>query len=48
MFLFVSHANAQNIVPVEKSVDYVSAVNGIPVATYLKDVNNLFTPYLGT
>jgi len=48
LFLFVSHANAQNIVPVEKSVDYVSAGNGVPVGTYLKDVNNLFAPYLGT
>ncbi len=39
---------AQIIVPVEKSLDYRIAGNGIPEGTYLKDVNNLLSKYVGT
>ena len=48
LLLFVLHCKAQNIVPVEKAIDYKTAGKGIPVDTYLKDVNNLFAPYIGT
>jgi hypothetical protein len=48
LFIMVLQSQAQTIVPVEKCIDYVNAHNGIPVGTYLKDVNNLFTKYLGT
>ncbi|WP_035669457.1 DUF6705 family protein, partial [Flavobacterium sp. 83] len=39
---------AQTIVPVEKTIDYMIAQNGIPEGTYLKDVNNLLGKYIGT
>lgn len=47
LFLFVLHSNAQNIVPVEKTINYIDARKGIPVGTYLKDVNDLFDTYVG-
>jgi len=48
LLLFVLQSKAQNIVAVEKAVDYWDAGTGIPVGTYLKDINNLFAPYVGT
>ena len=48
LLLFVLHSKAQNIVPVEKTINYKIAHKGIPTGTYLKDVNNLFAPYIGT
>lgn len=48
LFLFGLQSSAQNIVPVEKAIDYKIAGNGIPSGTYLKDVNHLLDPYLGT
>ncbi|TCN52539.1 hypothetical protein D0809_00375 [Flavobacterium circumlabens] len=39
---------AQTIVPVEKMGDYIDAGDGIPDNTYLKDVNNLLTKFVGT
>lgn len=48
VLLFTMSCKAQTIVPVEKSIDYIVAQNGIPKDTYLKDVNNLFSRYLGT
>lgn len=39
---------AQQIIPVEKAIDYRLAENGIPDNTYLKDVNNLLDKYVGT
>ena len=48
LLLFALNSKAQNIVPVEKAIDYKIAHKGIPAGTYLKDVNNLFAPYIGT
>jgi len=48
MLLFAISCKAQTIVPVEKSLDYRIAGNGIPEGTYLKDVNNLLSKYVGT
>jgi hypothetical protein len=48
MLLIALSCRAQQIVPVEKSIGYMEAQNGIPKGTYLKDVNNLFNKYLGT
>lgn len=48
MLLFVLNSNAQNIVPVEKALDYKNSGNGIPSGTYLKDVNHLFDKFIGT
>lgn len=48
LLLSVLHGKAQNIVPVEKSIDYWNAHKGIPAGTYLKDVNNLFSKFIGT
>ena len=48
LLLSALHSKAQNIVPVEKAVEYRLAHKAIPADTYLKDVNNLFAPYIGT
>lgn len=48
LLLFVLQSKAQNIVPVEKEIDFQNTHNGIPAGTYIKDVNNLFAPYIGT
>lgn len=48
ILLFAMSCKAQTIVPVEKTGDYLDAGNGIPDNTYLKDVNNLLSKYLGT
>jgi hypothetical protein len=47
LFITTLSCKAQNIVPVEKEVEYMDAGKGIPVGTYLKDVNNLMGKYLG-
>lgn len=39
---------AQQIVPIEKVIDYRNAENGIPDGVYLKDVNGLLNKYIGT
>ncbi|MET3018918.1 DUF6705 family protein [Flavobacterium hydatis] len=39
---------AQQIIPIEKAIDYRLAENGIPDNTYLKDINNLLDKYVGT
>lgn len=48
MLLFAISCKAQTIVPVEKAIDYRRSENGIPDNTYLKDVNNLLSKYIGT
>jgi hypothetical protein len=48
MLLIALSCRAQQIVPVERSIDYMIAGNGIPEGTYLKDTNNLLPKYLGT
>lgn len=48
MLIIAISCKAQTIVPVEKSIDYMIAGNGIPDGTYLKDVNNLLNKYIGT
>ena len=48
LLLSALQSKAQNIVPVEKAIDYKTAGKGIPAGTYLKDINNLFAPYIGT
>jgi hypothetical protein len=48
LLLSALQSSAQNIVPVEKAVEYRLAHKAIPADTYLKDVNNLFAPYIGT
>jgi len=48
MLLFAMSCKAQSIVPIEKKIDYISAENGIPEGTYLKDINNLLSKYVGT
>lgn len=48
LLLFVGQAKAQTIIPVEKSIDYFEAGKGIPDGTYLKDVNHLMDPFIGT
>nr|WP_294925023.1 DUF6705 family protein [uncultured Flavobacterium sp.] len=48
LLLSALQSSAQNIVPVEKAIDYRTAHKAIPSGTYLKDVNNLFAPYIGT
>ncbi|WP_278021789.1 DUF6705 family protein [Flavobacterium ginsengisoli] len=48
VLLSVISCKAQNIVPVEKAIDYRRAGNGIPDNTYLKDLSNLFGKYIGT
>nr|WP_294925026.1 DUF6705 family protein [uncultured Flavobacterium sp.] len=47
LLLSALQSKAQNIVPVEKAIDYWTVNKGIPADTYLKDVNNLFAPYIG-
>ncbi|TPG44359.1 DUF6705 family protein [Flavobacterium pectinovorum] len=39
---------AQQIIPVEKAIDYRLAENGIPDNTYFKDINNLLDKFVGT
>lgn len=46
--LFALSCKAQTIVPVEKAIDYRRSEDGIPGDTYLKDINNLLTKYVGT
>lgn len=48
LLMIAMSCRAQTIVPVEKTIDYVIAQNGIPEETYLKDVNNLRDKYVGT
>jgi len=48
LVLFIGQTKAQNIVPVEKFIDYVEAGKGVPDGTYLKDVNHLMDPLIGT
>ena len=48
VLLFVMSCKAQTIVPIEKAIDYRNTVDGIPDNTYLKDVNNLLSKYVGT
>lgn len=48
ILLLAVSCKAQTIVPVEKAIDYRRAGDGIPDNTYLKDVNNLLTKYVGT
>jgi hypothetical protein len=48
VLLFAISCKAQSIVPVERKIDYIIAENGIPEGTYLKDVNNLLSKYVGT
>lgn len=38
---------AQQIVPIEKVIDYRNTENGIPDGVYLKDVNGLLNKYIG-
>lgn len=38
--------NSQTIIPVEKTKSYMDA-GGLPDGIYFKDINNLFTKYLG-
>ena len=41
-------SKAQQIVPVEKTIEYMNSGNGIPEnVTYLKDVNNVLNKYVG-
>lgn len=48
IILSVISCKAQTIVPVEKMGDYIDGGDGIPENTYLKDVNNLLSKYVGT
>jgi hypothetical protein len=48
MVLFAFSCKAQTIEPVEKAIEYKISENGIPDNTYLKDVNNLLSKYVGT
>ncbi|MBS7256494.1 DUF6705 family protein [Flavobacterium branchiicola] len=48
IMLLTLSCKAQTIVPVEKMGDYLDAGDGIPDNTYMKDINNLLTKYVGT
>ena len=46
--LFLGQTNAQNIVPLENCIDKRELGDGFPDGTYLKDVNHLLDPLIGT
>jgi hypothetical protein len=46
--LFLGQTKAQNIVPIEKHIDYIGGDKGIVTNTYFKDVNHLLDPFIGT
>ncbi|WP_166924639.1 DUF6705 family protein [Flavobacterium poyangense] len=48
LIIITLHCKAQQIVPVEKMIEYRDADTEIPDRTYLKDVNGLLDKYLGT
>ena len=48
LLLFIGQTKAQTIIPIEKHIDYIEAGKGIPDGTYLKDVNHLLDPFIGT
>ncbi|PTS95530.1 hypothetical protein DBR27_16990 [Flavobacterium sp. HMWF030] len=48
LLLVVFSCKGQQIVPVEKAIEYRDAGNGVPDGIYLKDVNNLLDKYVGT
>nr|WP_294925031.1 hypothetical protein [uncultured Flavobacterium sp.] len=49
LLLFVGQTKAQTIIPVEKHIDYIeSGKGGMADGTYLKDVNHLMDPFIGT
>nr|WP_294925017.1 hypothetical protein [uncultured Flavobacterium sp.] len=48
LLLFVGQTKAQNIVPIEKHIDYIGGGKGIVTNTYFKDVNHLMDPLIGT
>lgn len=45
--LFLGQTKAQNIVPIEKHIDYIGGGKGIVTNTYFKDVNHLMDPLIG-
>ena len=47
LLLCAGQTKAQNIVPVEKFIDYIEVGKGVPDGTYLKDVNHLMDPLIG-
>ncbi|WP_269234200.1 hypothetical protein [Flavobacterium flavigenum] len=46
--LFLGQTKAQNIIPIEKHIDYIGGGKGIITNTYFKDVNHLMDPLIGT
>ena len=46
--LFLGQTKAQNIIPIEKHIDYIGGGKGIFTNTYFKDVNHLMDPLIGT
>lgn len=47
LLLFVGQTKAQNIIPIEKHIDYIGGGKGIVTNTYFKDVNHLMDPLMG-
>lgn len=48
LIIITLSCKAQQIVPVEKMIEYRDSDTEIPKGTYLKDVNNLLEKYIGT
>ena len=48
LLLFIGQTKAQNIVPLENCIDKREVGDGFPDGTYLKDVNHLLDPLIGT
>ncbi|MCD9575636.1 DUF6705 family protein [Flavobacterium soyae] len=48
LLLVTLSCKAQQIVPVEKAIEYRDADSGVPDGVYLKDINGLLNKYLGT
>lgn len=47
LLLFAGQTKAQNIIPIEKHIDYIGGGKGIVTNTYFKDVNHLMDPLIG-
>jgi len=46
--IFTTLSCKAQIEPVQNQINYRNSDNGIPEGTYLKDVDNLFDPFIGT